>query len=168
MSTPGGRQMFSDTATTEGQKQTIRFDFIQFWSAKSLLWKARTSWSKRVWSFLTRLFSHFKSLFYGGTYRTFLLIFPAHFFLFLQHVFTRNIPDFFWCCRPEYILLYSDMVSKSIRYKCNKYENDTINNATKNPQQSPQLLSLELSPDFSSNFSCLTPRHCLMTSTVGS
>ena len=65
-------------------------------SEKYLLWNARTSWSKRIWSFLL-LFPFLNKLFYRGTYRTF---YDAAFDVrntFLQHVF---IPKFFWCCRP--------------------------------------------------------------------
>ena len=43
MSTPSGRQVFSDTVMVQVQRQTVCSDSIQSLSAKYLLWKARTS-----------------------------------------------------------------------------------------------------------------------------
>ena len=83
------------------QRQTICSDSIQSRSAKYLLWKARASRSKRVRSFLICLFLFLEASlmlartvhFYGAAFDL-----PRTFFLFLQHVFIRNIPNFFCCC----------------------------------------------------------------------
>ena len=77
-------------------------DSIKSRSEKYLLWKARTSRSKCVRSFLICLFSflttHFKLArtvqFYDAAFDL-----PSSLFLFLQHVFIRNIPNLFRCRR---------------------------------------------------------------------
>ena len=80
--------------------ETICSDSIKSRSEKYLLWKARTSWSKRIRSFLIRLFSFLTAPFMlARTVRFYDAAFdlPNTFFLFLQHVF---IPKFVWRCRP--------------------------------------------------------------------
>ena len=67
----------------------VCFGSIKSWlfthSGKYLLWNARTSWSKHVWSFLILLFSFLNRPFYPDTYRTSLwrhYWFAKHFFYF--------------------------------------------------------------------------------------
>ena len=84
------------------QRHTICSDSIQSLSAKYLLWKTRTSWSKRVPSFLFRLPSFSTAPFYAVTYRTICeaAFDPSStFFLFLQNLLFVTFRTFFWCCR---------------------------------------------------------------------
>ena len=103
MTSPGGRQMFSDTVMAEGSKtdHLYRFHTIPKWE---LPFVEGTSFQEQTCSIISYSFIFFfYRPFYAGTYRTFYnaaFDLPSIFFLFLQHVFIRNISNFFRCHRP--------------------------------------------------------------------
>ena len=76
------------------QSQIFCSDSIKSRSEKYLLWKARTFWSKHVWSFLILIFSFLSRPFYPGTYRKFfitpLLISQTQFFYFCNTCLLRT------------------------------------------------------------------------------
>ena len=81
-------------------------------------------WSKRVRSFLFRLFS-FLSPFYAVTCRTIFndaaFDLPSTFFLFCNTCLFVTFRTSFGVPGPNIILLYNGMASKSIRYNVNSY-----------------------------------------------
>ena len=117
---PGGRQMLSDTIRPSAFC-LLRFHKITVPSRSEqyLLWKTRTSWSKRVRPFLL-LFPVFKAdhftqtrtvRFYGTA-----LIFQVNFFCFCNTRLFVTSRTSFDVAGPNIILLCNDMGLKSIRY----------------------------------------------------
>ena len=115
--------MFSDTVRPSAFC-LLRFHKILVISRseKYLLWKARTACSKRVQSFLIRLFSFLTSPFVLSRTVHFMppfFIFQAHFFCFFNTCLFRTSSD---VTDRNIFLLYSDVASKSTRYNVNCVE----------------------------------------------
>ena len=90
MSAPDGRQLVSFTVRTSAS--------IQF-RVRSTLCIRHVLLEKRVRPFIVL----FNSPFFVVTNRIFFIgtasNLPSTFSVFVQHVFVRHLPKFFWCCR---------------------------------------------------------------------
>ena len=120
MSTPDGRQMFSDTVMAEGSKTYHLFRFRTISKCEVPFVEGTYLCSKHCSVIAYSFIFFFKNLFYDGRYCTFLLaplLISTHFFCFCHTCFFITFRTYLGVVAPNIILLYSGMASKSIRYE---------------------------------------------------